>query len=279
MGAERVTQQNASGELQCFNVATDKDGNVFIAGNYATCDLKIGSFFLPQPFDNQGNYDMWFTKLDNQGNVLWAKSLGGMEADYLRGIATDKYGNLYITGEAGNTCIVGKDTIKLPSTAGEYLFTAKYDGNGNLLWYKILGGTYGATGYAISVNSADEVAVVGGFADAALAFGKSVVYNTGSFNGFVAKLNKEGVGIPPTLVGQFSISPNPASNTLQLQTQQSGQFSSYQISNVLGQMVSAGVLKSQTQQSVSLPALADGMYYLSLSRRAGVVSRKVFIQH
>ncbi|MEO6831052.1 MAG: SBBP repeat-containing protein [Chitinophagaceae bacterium] len=279
VGASQVTQQNAGGELQCMKLATDSAGNVFVAGNYATCDLKIGSFFLPQPYDDQGNYDMWFAKLDSRGNVLWAKNVGGMEADYLRGIATDKAGNLYVTGEAGNTCVFGSDTIKLPNTAGEYLFTAKYDGSGNLLWYKILGGTYGATGYAVSVNNEDEVVVVGGFADAALAFGKSVVYNTGSFNGFVAKLNKEGVGVPPTGSGQFSISPNPASNTLQLQTQQAGQFTSYQVNNTLGQKVGSGILKSQTEQSIELPELVDGMYYFSLSGRAGVVSRKVFIQH
>ncbi|MEO6833964.1 MAG: SBBP repeat-containing protein, partial [Chitinophagaceae bacterium] len=279
VGGDPVTQQAASGAVTCTFSSIDSSGNVYVGGNYSAANLKIGSFVLPQPYDNQGSFDFWFAKISSQGAVLWAKRAGGMNDDGLYGLAADRAGNLYLTGEAGDACIFDSDTVHVPLTAFEHMYVAKYDDKGTLKWLKSNGGIGNSFGYDIVVNNDDEVVVVGGFSDAALAFGKSVVFNTGSGNGFVAKLNKEGVGVPPTIAGQFIISPNPASNTLQLQTQQAGQFSSYQISNALGQKVGSGILKSQTQQSIVLPDLVDGMYYLSLSGRAGVVTRKVIVQH
>ncbi|MEO6833963.1 MAG: T9SS type A sorting domain-containing protein [Chitinophagaceae bacterium] len=278
IGGNSYPNSTNNGEVQCMKLTIDKNGNIYVGGNYATCYAKIGPFVLPEPFDNQFSYDMWFAKLNPDGTVQWAKRAGGIELDFLRGLATDNSGNLLITGEAGFQCVFDVDTAQVPLSASGYLFIVKYDSDGKFKWLKTNGGVKGAVGFGVTVSD-DEVVVVGGFEDASLAFGKSVVYNSSLGNGFVAKLNKEGVGVPLTTAGQFSISPNPASNTLQLQTQQADQFTSYQVSNALGQKVGSGILKSQTQQSIGLPDLADGMYYFSLSGRVGGVTRKVSIQH
>ncbi len=92
-------------------VTTDINGNVLVSGYFYSQTLTIGNFTL----NNSGNYDVFIAKYDSSGNVLWAKSAGGLYDDVGMGIVADLSGNVTVTGyfystmlTAGNFSLANK---------------------------------------------------------------------------------------------------------------------------------------------------------------------------
>ncbi len=73
-------------------VAVDAAGNSYVTGEYYSPSITFGSTTLT----NAGGYDLFIVKYDVNGNVVWAKSAGGTNSDFGRGVAVDASGNTYI---------------------------------------------------------------------------------------------------------------------------------------------------------------------------------------
>jgi hypothetical protein len=61
----------------------------------------------------------------------WMQTVGDIKSDFGDHVATDKYGNVFVTGHAQGTCNFGARTI---ASATQFNFIAKYDSNGTNLW-------------------------------------------------------------------------------------------------------------------------------------------------
>src|SRR4051812_34303619 len=83
--------------------------------------------------------------------IAWAVRAGGPTADKARGIAADAAGNVYLTGEFGETADFGEFT--LTSRGGLDFFLAKYDATGKCLWVRQGGGAKTDRGYAVAVDA------------------------------------------------------------------------------------------------------------------------------
>jgi Beta-propeller repeat len=111
-GALHWKRQLGTSEWDVANgVATDDDGNVYIAGE--TFGSLGGS--------NQGDRDGWIAKYSPAGAVLWKRQFAGVteEQDTLSGVATDGDGNVYIAGDTWAA------------------YVAKYSAAGTLLWTQL----------------------------------------------------------------------------------------------------------------------------------------------
>src|SRR5690606_31733304 len=73
-----------------------------------------------------------------QGQWQWVTNPAGAGADIGYDIATDKQGNVFVTGTFTGT--IHFDTVELVSFGKEDIFLAKYDAMGNFLWAKSAGG-------------------------------------------------------------------------------------------------------------------------------------------
>jgi hypothetical protein len=69
-------------------VATDKNGDVYLVG------YTFGALGGP----NKGLSDAWVSKLDGDGHQLWIRQFGTSADDFVRSVATDQDGNLYVVG-------------------------------------------------------------------------------------------------------------------------------------------------------------------------------------
>ena len=78
-----------------MGIAVDQAGNAYVIGN------TKGDFPLKDPIQdtNKGNGDVFVTKLNPNGNLIYSTFLGGSLPDYGRSIAVDAEGNAHITGE------------------------------------------------------------------------------------------------------------------------------------------------------------------------------------
>lgn len=80
----------------------------------------------------------------------WVALLGGSSRDLGYAVAVDSADNVVIVGETQSDGAGGADVL-----------VAKYDTLGVLLWSKTLGGAAEDTGYAVAVDSLDNIVVVG----------------------------------------------------------------------------------------------------------------------
>ncbi len=113
-----------------YGIATDSNGNVYTTGHFSgTADFDPNSSTVN--LISAGSYDIFVSKLDNGGNFVWAKNMGGIGSDYGYGIATDSSGNVYTTGSFSSTADFDPDTniFNLASAGGDDVFISKLDTN------------------------------------------------------------------------------------------------------------------------------------------------------
>ena len=178
-----------------IGIAVDSTGNIYTTGYFSTADFDpgVGTFTLT----SVGVFDIFVSKLDNDGNFIWAKAMGGTGLDSAHGIMLDSAGNVYTTGNFQGTADFdpGAVTFELAS-AGDYdIFVSKLDSDGNFVWAKNMGGTSGDYGYGIAVDSAGDIYTTGRFqgtADFDPGVGVFNLISAGSGDIFVSKIDSDG---------------------------------------------------------------------------------------
>jgi autotransporter-associated beta strand protein len=156
-----------------LGIAVDGSGNVFTTGGYeGTANFNPnGTFDLTSTPTNKENGDAFVSKLDTNGNFVWADDLGGgSNYTYGQGIAVDSSDNVYTTGYffgIGNFNPNG--TYDLTSTSSpegnNNAYVSKLDSNGHFVWAGILGaGSARAEGFGIAVDGSGDVYTTGYFA-------------------------------------------------------------------------------------------------------------------
>lgn len=115
-------------------IATDGNGNILICGRYLQ-SITLGAFTLTSATLTDG--DGFISKLDANGNVLWAKQLisPGKGQDGLFSMTVSSTNEIYAVGHVDSTAIIGNITI--PRPPGDKFIMIKFDQNGNALWAKV----------------------------------------------------------------------------------------------------------------------------------------------
>lgn len=172
-------------------VAVDRDGNVFVGGDYASANLVLGGTTLPSPI----NTDIFLVKYTPTGEVLWAKRAVGNGSDFAGGIAVDDSGNCLITGHFFSSTIQFGDTnLSFTPTLENRsdLFLAKFSPAGDVLWAKAFGGSGSDAGTGVATDASGNIYLTGYFKNT-ISFGSnSLSTSSVDFNPFVAKLDSNG---------------------------------------------------------------------------------------
>jgi hypothetical protein len=175
------------------SIALDNTGNIFLAGNFYCDTLILGANTLV----TAGNDDIFITKLDTNGNVIWAKSAGGTDNDLAYSVATDASWNTYVAGGFySDTLVFGSYTLTNDNAGYEDIFLAKYDNSGNVLWAKSIGGANDDVAYSVVADESGNEYLTGCFRSPSLAFDANILTNNDSINGtediFLAKYTTTG---------------------------------------------------------------------------------------
>ena len=139
---EWVSSSGGLGFNRGNSVATDKAGNVYVAGIYESVtdfDPGTGTNYLTP----QGQLDIFIQKLDSAGNFLWVKSIGGpLTEDYVS-VSVDSLDQLYITGSFKGTVDFGTmgNPLVITSAGNFDVFIQKLDTAGNTIWTSTFGGS------------------------------------------------------------------------------------------------------------------------------------------
>lgn len=181
---------NATGVGQAWanSICTDLSGNSIVSGYFDGTNLYFGSYSLTPA----GGYrTIFLTKYDPSGNVLFAKTFLQNDDCYSNSVTTDKFGNIYMTGQFFGTLVLGTSTITSTVFGGNF-FVAKFDSNGNGLWAKFAQTNWIDAGASISVDISGGVYIGGTMRSSALAFGTNTITNNGQHDAFLAKYDSNG---------------------------------------------------------------------------------------
>ncbi|MCO5252626.1 MAG: T9SS type A sorting domain-containing protein [Candidatus Kapabacteria bacterium] len=162
----------------------DFQGNVLVTGYF---EGEIA--FDTDTLRTAGNRDIFVAKLNKNGYWEWARSAGGSNADYGRGIAVDANGNVFITGYFYTLAKFGEHTIS--GSTNTDIFVAKLNSSGVWQWAKSAPGYGFNRGNAVDVDPAGNCFVTGGF-DGNITIGDIVLTSSGSRDIFVAKYSGDG---------------------------------------------------------------------------------------
>ena len=179
--------KNAGGNLddQGSSIAADAAGNCYVTGFY-----RGTATFSNIAIKSIGDKDVFLSKYDPDGKLLWVRSAGGFYSDWGNAVTVDNQGNSYITGHFKGSANFGN--LKSISAGDKDIFIAKYDKAGNILWTKAAGGKDDYDeGNSIAVDTSGNVFVAGHFMGSAT-FGKINLASAGNSDLFVAKYDKLG---------------------------------------------------------------------------------------
>jgi hypothetical protein len=160
-----------------FLIKTDANGNIIWSKTYIGTD-DIWAHSVQQASDggyivagNIGYYDIFLIKTDANGNIQWAKTYGGTDWDEAYSVQQTSDGGYIL---AGGTYSFG--------AGGADIFLIKTDANGNIIWAKTYGGTYGDRAYSVQQTS-DGGYIVAGY---------TASFGAGSSDIFLIKTDADG---------------------------------------------------------------------------------------
>jgi gliding motility-associated-like protein len=147
------------------SVVVDNSGNIITYGYFTSVtDFDPG----PNVFNLSpaGATDLYISKLDANGNFIWAIRMGGSQFQYSEKVAVDALGNIYITGRTMGVADFdpGPGVFNLTSNGNYDIFIAKYNPSGGLVWAHNMGDWTSDFGRALTVDAAGNVYVTGDFA-------------------------------------------------------------------------------------------------------------------
>ncbi len=172
------------------------DGSVYTAGQFnGSVDFDPGADVAN--LTATAAQDIFVSRLDADGNYLWAGSISGGGFDQGIGIDFDGSDNVYVIGAFQGTADFdpGPNTFALSSDGVSDAFVAKYDNQGDFAWARSMGDRLFDTSLAIDVTPAGDVFATGlynGSVDFDGGPGVAELTSVGANDAFIVKLDTNG---------------------------------------------------------------------------------------
>jgi len=150
------------GEDMGMSIATDAAGNVYTTGYFSDTAMLDSATTLI----SYGMTDIFVTKHDSNGNLLWAKQMGGKQDDRGTGIAVSKDGYLYVLSTFKDTADLDPGTAVLNFNAGGLrdIGVCKLNAsNSGLVWAKQVDGIGDDQGHSIKIDKQGNIIFTGIF--------------------------------------------------------------------------------------------------------------------
>ncbi len=131
-----------------YAIEATGDGKYVIIGDSRSINGDIS--------DAKGNADMWIIQIDELGNLLWQKSIGGTAFDTGRGIRKMKDGGFIITGNSRS------NDMDIKENKGQSdVWNITVDPTGDITWNTTIGGSSSEFGEDCIETTDKKIIVVG----------------------------------------------------------------------------------------------------------------------
>ncbi len=146
------------------SVALDGADNVYTVGTFGgTVDFDPGGGTAE--LTASGFSDGFISKLDSDGDFIWARPMGATGQAGLTGVAIDAAGDVIIAGSFNDRVSfgTGPGAISL-TTSGQFdMFVAKLNADGDAVWARGIGGPSFDGASAVDVDAGGNIVISGSF--------------------------------------------------------------------------------------------------------------------
>jgi len=193
-------QFSSNYNVKIHSITIDENNNVIVLGNYRV-RVDFDVILNTNNTDTIYSSNMFISKYDPNGNLLWAKNTGGVAYDG-NSVAVDSNNDILITGKSVD--VIYFDTIASVTTldstyytypAPHWVFTqpemgfiAKYDQNGNKIWIKKTDGNP----QEIISDRNNNIIVTGNFGNNITSFDGFAISPIGFETSYLAKYTSSG---------------------------------------------------------------------------------------
>jgi hypothetical protein len=170
-----VSQPSTTGTTTAQRTAVDASGNIFVIGT-ATGDF--GSQL------NQASQDVYLTKYDSAGNVVWQNLLGSAGTASGYDLALDPSGGVVVTG--ASTADLTPSSV---ADGNNDSFVARYDAKGAQSWIRQIQTLATNQANAVSVDASGNIYIGGAVSGGLIGGGQTA---SGGGDAFLAKYDSKG---------------------------------------------------------------------------------------
>ena len=261
------------GDDRATGLQTDPSGNSYITGFYTNDSISFGQIVIP----NDSIDNSFIAKYDTNGNVTWAKGIGG---DTKANDLVISNNNVYVCGSFDAATLKYGSTTLVKAGNSDF-FLLNCDTNGNAKWAikQTSDGASGESAVSVATDNSGNVLVTGFFGSEPIIFGTSSISSVRGFNMFVAKLGSVPTGTEDlSNAGEFNIFPNPGNGLFTLRTDRI--INSVDVFSISGEKIySHPNIKQPIYERINLSALSPGIYIMKANVEGRQYSRKLIIQN
>lgn len=176
-------------------VITDNENNIYMTSTITASGAPVKTG-VHQTYYGGGGADVMLTKFDKSGKVIWSTYFGGSGSDetyYPIRLLSD--GGIVVTGFTNSSSNIATSGAHQTSYKGNKdNFIALFEPNGKLRWATYFGGSGEEIEVGITVDTHDNI-LVAGFTNSTSGIATANTFqsqNKGSYDGYIAKFDKEG---------------------------------------------------------------------------------------
>ena len=178
------------------SVAETSDGGYIAGGYFYSSTIQVGNETLTNNSDisSNGYYypDGLIIKYNSEGEVEWAKNIGGSYNDYIQSVASTSDGGIIVGGYfASSTIQVGNETLTNNSIYYYAGLIIKYSAEGEVEWTKNIGESNGGTIESVA-STTDGGIIAGGYFRGTIQVENETLTNNGVYDGLIIKYSAKG---------------------------------------------------------------------------------------
>ena len=170
----KMTTAGAFSWAQSFGTPTNDEFILDVAADGDDQIILTGNFTQPVDFDNTagvssvssaGSVDIFLVKLNPDGALNWARSLGSTTSDMFSAITVDENNNIYLSTnhELSMDFDLNEGTSIVSGPVGANITVAKYAPDSQLMWTSSFGGDGTESPKAMASIAEDVIYVAGTF--------------------------------------------------------------------------------------------------------------------
>ncbi len=185
-----------SGDDYLNNVREVADGSIIIGGYFQSSKITLDN---GTELTSKGNADALIVKLSSEGEIIWAKNIGGSAWDDINTLSETRDGGCIVGGRFYSKTITLENGLSISNHGTTSYFDGmiiKFNSEGEIEWASSVGDSNDEAITAIAETKDGEYIVGGYFKSSSVNFGNGIVINNHGNSGYadvmLIKINSEG---------------------------------------------------------------------------------------
>jgi hypothetical protein len=178
-------------------VAVNSEEDVLVSGNFTeTLEFNLGG--VSSTLTSYGEKDSFVCKYDSNGELIWAKQIGGSSQEHCNALVCDSLDNIYLAGWfSGSSDFDPAVSVYTMNALEEFdIYVLKLSSGGEFLWCRqIVGGNLDDFAHSLAVSPNQDLIIAGRFEDT-IDFdpgsGYAILTSADNMNTFVLGLDEFG---------------------------------------------------------------------------------------